>query len=422
MTGVQACMDLLKKANLNTSGIIKSNSSGEGDLEGMQILSTFQKFHMSWFSNHNWADVVPNLNAFYRGTHDLFYSGEPALLMTNALFNANVPYSSIVTSDKAYEAIRYNPSNSLYRRSAYSKYEYFGTKKERLEWSPSERIEVGNIIGIKQMNSDEVPYSFDLKESNLEYKLPVGGGVLGSNPFFMLNANYNLHLKTNGGAATYRRWGKYIYKDILCRDIPVIRSSDVAFLRQKMPASNLTFRNGNSCLQCHFSIDGLAGAIRNRTITRTGTDLNGTSMTNVNSVFVHNFPTSEAPEMFLEKSDNDPNFYKRPPLGNLVFRSYNGVFHNKQYEGTEALGKAIGQLDDLYICAASRYYRFLTGINVEIRDYSDPMSPVADTADEVKYRNLVIDLGKNLKKHQSLTKLIEEIVASPLYITPGKAD
>ena len=50
------------------------------------------------------------------------------------------------------------------------------------------------------------------------------------------------------------------------------------------------------------------------------------------------------------------------------------------------------------------------------------MSPVADTDDEIQYRNLVIKLGKNLKKHQSLNKLIEEIVASPLYITPGKLD
>lgn len=424
MTGTQACMDLLKKASLNTSGRIKTNPNGDSDLEGMQILSTFQKFHMSWFSNHNWADAATNLNGFYRATYDLFYSGEPALLMTNSLFNTNVPYSSVVTSENALEAIRSNPSNNVYSRSAFSKYEYFGPKQERLAWTPSERIEVGNIIGIKPMNSDQIPYMFDLKAENVEYKLPTGGGVLGSNPFFMLNSGRQIRSKVDGGMATYRRWSKHVYKDILCREIPVIRSSDVAFLRQKLPTSNLPFRNGNSCLQCHFTIDGLAGAVRNKTILRTGIDLQNSPipLTNINSILVHNYTPTEAAESFLEKSDSDPSFYKRAPTANLVFRTFEGTFINQQYTGTEEVGQAISELDDLYVCAASRYYRFLTGVNVEIRDFSDPMSPVADSSDEIQYRNLVIKLGKNLKKHQSLNKMIEEIIASPLYITPGKLD
>jgi hypothetical protein len=422
MTGVQACMDLLKKANLNSSGRIQSSSSGEHDLEGMQILSTFQKFHMSWLSNHNWADVAENLNAFYRGTYDLFYSGEPALLMTNALFNPGVPYSSVMTSENAYEAIRLNPSNNVFARSAFSKYEYFGSKKERLNWTPAERIEVGNIIGIKQMNSDHVPYLAEINKTDIEYKLPSGGGVLGSNSFFMLNQGRNLHARPNGGTATYRRWSKYVYKDILCREIPVIRSSDVVFLKAKLPASDLTFRNGLSCLQCHFSIDGLAGAVRNRTVTRTGIDKQDVTLNAVHGLIPYSFPITEAAEKNLESSDNDSNFYKRPPLANFIFRSYDGVFYNEQYEGTEELGKAMSELDDPYICAASRYYRFLTGVNVEIRDYNDSMSSLTDTADEIKYRNLVIQLGKNLKKHQNLNKMIEEIISSPLYLTPGKVE
>lgn len=388
----------------------------------MQVLSTFQKFHMSWFTNHNWADVAANLNAFYRGTQDLYYSGDSALYMTNALFGTDVPYSSIVTSNISYEAIRSNPSNNTYVRSNFSKYEYMGQTKERLEWSPENKMEVGNLIGIKEAEASTVPYLSDLKVSNVEYKLPDGGGILGLNTFFMLNSGRSLLAKANGGTATYRKWSKYIYKDVLCREIPVIRSSDVAFLRQKLPASDLTFRNGNSCLQCHFSIDGMAGVIRNKTITRTGIDMQNTTLTQVHSLMTYKYPVTEAAETFLEKSDNDLNFYKRNPLGNLVFRSYDGTFYNKQYEGPEEMGKAISELDDLYICAASRYYRFLTGVDVEIRDYNDPMSPVENSSDEIKYRNMIISLGKNLKKHQSLNKLIEEIVASPLYITPGKVE
>jgi hypothetical protein len=427
MTGTQACMDLLKKASLNTSGRIKANSDGSYDLEGMQILSTFQKLHMSWFSNHNWSDTVNAFSAFYRGTQDLFYTGESALLMTNALFNTSVPYSSIVTSPNAYEAIRSNPTDGTFVRALYSKYEYFGMNKERLEWTPNDRIETGNIIGIRQMEADQIPYILDMKESNHEYKLPTGGGVLGSNVYFMLNQGRDIHAKTNGGLATYRRWSKFLYKDILCRDIPVIRSVDVSFLKQKLPASTLPFRNGNSCLQCHFSIDGLAGIARNKTMTRTGVDFQARPnssevLSKINSLLVHHYPTTMPEETNLEKVDSDLDFYKRPALGNLIFRTYNGEFINKQYLGEAAMGKAMSELDDLYLCSASRYYRFLTGINVELRDFNDPMSPGNETADEIKYRNLIISLGKKLKESQSVNKMIEEIIASPLYITPGKVN
>ena len=403
MNGVQACMDLLEKARLNSSGLIKTSSDGNSDLEGMQIISTFQKFHMSWFTNHDWAEFS-SLNSFFRGTYDLFYSGEPALLVSNALFNKNIPFSTIVTSENAYEAIRLNPTSKVYSQSPHAIYVYTGPNKERIGWTPSERMEVGNIIGIKPMNTDEVPYALEVKQSNVEFKLPSGGGVLGSNAYFMLNQGHNHKIVTNGGVATYRRWSKFIYKDVLCRDIPVIRSSDVAFLKQNMPVSELSFRNGNSCLQCHFSIDGLAGAVRNRSVLKTGMDATIDTKLFVNSIFSYSHPITEPAEPILDKYDSDPDFYKRPATANLVFRTFEGEFINKQVTGTEEVGQSISKLDDLYVCAASRYFRFLTGVNVEISDYSDPMSPNSDTADEVQYRNLVIKFGKNLKKHQSLNK------------------
>lgn len=419
LSGVQACMDLLEKARLNSSGLIKKDIDGNNDLEGMQIISTFQKFHMSWFTNHDWAEFS-SLNSFFRGTYDLFYSGEPALLVTNSLFNKNVPYSTIVTSENAFEAIRLNPSSNVFSQSPHAIYGYTGPAKELLGWQPSERIEVGNMIGIKSMSADEIPYVFDIKQSNVEYKLPSGGGVLGSNSYFMLNQGHNHKIVTNGGVATYRRWSKFVYKDVLCRDIPVIRSSDVAFLKQKMPASELSFRNGNSCLQCHFSIDGLAGAVRNRSVLKTGLDKTIDGKIYANTILSYSHTITEPFETILEKNDDDPLFYKRPATANLVFRTFDGAFINKQLTGTEEVGQAIGELDDLYVCAASRYFKFLTGVNVEISDYNDPMIPNSDSVDEIQYRNLVIRLGKNLKKHQSLNKLIEEIIASPVYITPGK--
>lgn len=422
LTGTKACMELLNKANLTSEGKIKTDPSGKYDLEGMQILSTFQKLHMSWFTNHNWSDVAANQHAFYRGTEDLFYTGESALLITRALFLKDIPYSSLVTSPNAYEAIRLNPTNSVFTFSGFNSYEYLTTATQHQVWTPPERIEVGNIIGIKQMEPGQIPYLFDVQATNAEYKIPIGGGVLGSNTFFMLNQGRELHAKTDGGLATYRRWSKYIYRDVLCREIPVIRSLDALNLPKILP-STLTFRNGNSCRQCHFSIDGLAGAIRNRTMANTGKDdFTNKNLLNVNTLAVHDYPVTGAAETTLDKVDHDPNFYKRPPLANLIFRQHNGNLINKQYEGVEELGRAISNLDDPYICAASRYYLFLTGINVEIRDFDDPIFPGDDTSDEIKYRNIVIGLGKNLKVHQNLNKLIEDIIGSIIYITPGKSN
>jgi hypothetical protein len=112
--------------------------------------------------------------------------------------------------------------------------------------------------------------------------------------------------------------------------------------------------------------------------------------------------------------DADPNFHQRPAYGRLYFRSYDGTLINKEVKDLSGLGAALADTNDLYVCAASRYFQFFTGIAVNLQDSGDPSLP-ALSASDMKYRSQVISLGLELKKHQRLDKLIEDILRSPLY-------
>lgn len=70
--------------------------------------------------------------------------------------------------------------------------------------------------------------------------------------------------------------------------------------------------------------------------------------------------------------------------------------------------------NDLYVCAAKRYFEFFTGINANLYDPGDSRNVALTPADQ-KYKNVVVQLGMNLKTHQSLRNLVKEIISSEIY-------
>ena len=68
----------------------------------------------------------------------------------------------------------------------------------------------------------------------------------------------------------------------------------------------------------------------------------------------------------------------------------------------------------MFVCMAKRYYKFFTGIDVDVGDIGDP-NHVYLTAEEVAVRDIVIDLGRDLKKHKNPRLLIEDILRRPEY-------
>ena len=82
------------------------------------------------------------------------------------------------------------------------------------------------------------------------------------------------------------------------------------------------------------------------------------------------------------------------------------------------MGNYMASVDDLYICAAKRYFQFLTGINVPMFDEGDFSAPNLSEK-STNYRRMVIQMGLDLKQNQNLEILINKIISSEAYINPG---
>ena len=440
LSGAEACKQLLNTAKFDSSGSIDLKSPNFE--EASAVLQTMNEFHRSWFPSFNFQSL--DLGAYtWRTTQRMYYSGEMALFLTNALFsNRAIPFSSIVTSPTSYKAIRYDRisndnflfgkshdstfSASDLRNEFYPKFSYTRLNTEapkELSRDDNTFMRGGQLIGITSLDSLMIPPPVDgslapayltspnyllYQASNNDHELrqSFGGGILGSRPFLMLNAGRLVGEKMDGAAIEYRRWSKEVFSSLFCRDIPVIRPVDAA--RSAVAISDLPFRTGISCMQCHLSTDSLASIHRNKIL---NISYPGSLFGNFSYFF--NINVSEQASTTPPQT-SDPLYYKRPPEGSFIFRNFKGELLTKKVTGVQEMGDYMATVDDLYLCAAKRYFEFFTGINVPLYDPGDFNSPKLSPNDE-KYRTEIIRLGLELKNDQSLENMILKIISSPEY-------
>jgi|GEM_PF-1905084 len=260
-------------------------------------------------------------------------------------------------------------------------------------------------------NSTAFPYSFG---EGVNITASYGAGLIGTQAYLL--GNNDKSGPVTGGTNAYRVWAKNVLSDLLCRTVPVLRSSDVLNLNLVQPSSNLPFRQGISCMQCHGSMDPMAGAIRQLRVGYAAYQ-DGSGGIGVKyyapAAGVNTQPAAAYPEM-----GEDASFYKRPPDSGLLYRSYDGTLVSKSVTGLRELGQALAQTNDLYVCAAKHYYKFLTGIDADLSDLTDPINAPQLTDGQMNFRKKVIALGMQLKQDQSLRSMIRSIIASPTFINP----
>ena len=241
----------------------------------------------------------------------------------------------------------------------------------------------------------------------------LGGGLLGS-PAYLLNNFSDQGDLIFDLSRMPRTWSKWVFKDLLCRDLPVIGPTDgQAFVAAAAPGV-LPFRLSASCTQCHASMDQFGGLVRNFRNFRTG----ATCLLAAGSQF-HNAMSVRpvAPTLPLNrvwKAVADANYHKEPSYGRFFYRTYNDVLVNVEVNSLEQLGAQISSLDDYYICAAKRYYQYFTGIDVDL----SPMNPTALAGlppDKRFYRSRVVNLGLQLKANRNPLALVQSIFALPEY-------
>lgn len=295
-------------------------------------------------------------------------------------------------------------------------------------------IQSGEVVGIRpttevfQVQHMELIPGSDLNimrpgdlEPNLEFQFnffrTFGGGIIGEPVFYLMNYGHNVGIKSNGTTKLPRRWSRSLYESFLCLSFPNLRENDItSYLDANSPTP---FRTQKSCLQCHGTLDHAAMTARN--IVTGSLDSLDLSF---NSFQFTRFPMVVTKYQVTQNQGNhwptapDPQFHTQSPSGRILYRAHNGELINQSVSSMADLGKKLSETDDFYSCAAKRYFEYFTGKGVPLYDRSDPRNAELNrnlNESQIRDRKTVEALGKNLKQHQSLKKMIAEIIATDIY-------
>ncbi|MEQ1875999.1 MAG: hypothetical protein ABL958_05090 [Bdellovibrionia bacterium] len=420
----EACIRLVQLATFNSQGRISNVVSPPQ----VAVLQNFFDFHRSWFPGE-YVKQIPFDR--YPANMDVIDPMEPALHVTRALFAPGARYSEIVTGG-ALEAIRSNGPQALgpYAGTTPGRY-VMGDPPDLVSfvaWPNVTFAQSGFLHGIAPIRVLPLAQGSLIGRSIFTDRLPIypgqptnipniltnfNAGVIGTQAYLMLNYGRGFGEPSDGGRQMGRRWSKAVLGDLLCRDVPALRQTDSPPFVQ--PGSALSFRKGQSCMQCHATYDRLAGALRNHFWMTSASRLppdGCEAIQCVKTVFFSPFTPTMPAE--AGPTDRDPDFHLRPPNGTLFYRSYDGTLIDVPVSGLTNVGFELAKTNDLYVCAAKRYFEYFTGIGVNLQDSGDPINPPLSAADQ-KYRDIVIRLGLNLKAHQSLTELMREIFDTDVY-------
>ncbi len=456
-TAINGCLEVLDRAKFSDAGELPVK-----DKEAVAVLTTLYHFHRSWFAVN---DFIGTPQTYTDGEFKHNDATEGALALTLALFDHNARnYSDVITTMPSVRAtrslgpfVRANPPAALEASK------------------PHVGLQRGDLWGIKQWSSDEnnvwygqkgtpfVTFPVPYRSYTFESKRSYGGGAIGFQSYFWMNsgfpsngdsdnANEARSSVSNASIRMHRRWAKNVLHDFLCRDIPVLRTSDVNTMVEEYLTAfkdvnpKIPFRQSTSCMSCHATIDPMAATVRNliflqaakivtvdgkgkydyldwnedgQTLESAGDKHSATNFVNVSVA------AETKPYHLLHRTSD---FFRRPPNGYLRYRSYDGTYVEEPIVGTvnntdgvTKLGQILAQKKDYYVCAASRYFEYFTGIKPILYDPGDPRNPALSDADKY-YKNMVINLGTRLQSHQRLRTLIQEILSSEIYQKNGMRD
>lgn len=404
---LRACEELLSSIRFDKNENSALNLQSE---EALRVVNLFHDLHTSWFNAKSIPATSNGLSD--DSTKDVYDPSEPALYFTRALFHPNLPVRSTVTSDSSLRTIRNGGQKEL------GPYSGMNIKNDSIyTQGPLPAAEQGELIGIVEQKEVSIPFALrptDSAQPTLAGKHTFfrhfGGGILGS-PSYMLNSFImSYDFQADGGIYTPRIWAGAVMHDLLCRNLPVLRPEDVT--SYVAPQSSLSYRKEKTCLRCHSTVDQMAGVLRGVHYEMSPLDLlSGITFTKRHSPYFISFFSPHMKSVEGWASEPDEYFKYRPPNGRLLFRNFRGELIDKEVFGLADLGETLARQDDFYMCIASRYYSYFTGINLEIAD------PIQDDLDEAT-RNAMQTIGalaRNLKHHQSLKKTILEILKLPEY-------
>lgn len=417
-TGIQACAELINQVTIDNNGIISSDI-------GKEILRTFQAFHRSFFSELNLYN-----NDEQWGNFEIYDPGNLAASFSYSLFKNDEKFSNIFKGTITHELVRKSSTSPKYYVFPFQERSpdpikldqfKFGSGKEIVEdqyptWNIN-RISTGDIVGVRKIpeNRDVIPRVVDTRKGlrdvrgqkeylvNQDIRKGHGGGILGNPMYLLLNLKMEIGESSDGGKNVPRKWSTAVFKDLFCRNLPVVQLKHAK--KYVIENSNLSFRSKANCVQCHVSMDGAAGLVRDFQINYS-VDSGLGSYTQTTHLR-RNPSTLQWDEKYFGEGDKD--FHLRPAIGLFSYQSTDHIYYEKQIESLDEFGSFISKQPDLYRCMVKRYVYFLTGINVDLEN------DLIDTDFHQYMTKLIRDLASNFQKHQSMKQLLIEIMGTPLY-------
>ncbi len=432
---IDACTKLLDRATFKKSGnrhILKD----ENDVVARSVLRNLNQFHISWFTS-----LGEYINISALSSYNYSDATEPALFITDTLFSDS-NFKSILTRNQSVRGIRKGDTpTTLYTvdRTEFSNrplvtgpFERPGNNITEGNWEIVDllRVPQGYLIGIESAPKLEVKLRFGYYKDRVtssDYTSAVddlthvdltenyGGGILGSQPY--ITSNSESFGRPDGGNRVYRRLANNTFNDLMCLTLPTLLNSDVDNYMEKYKASELSFRRDQSCARCHATLDPFAHTLRNISFVNTTTNgyrdlLRADGVNNaLNMVIPKKYKVRVSAQ---SNADSDNIYIRRSPKGHLYYRDYDGNLIDELVTGPVELGQKISEQNDMYVCAAQRYYKFLTGISI-------PVANQTGTSFYLKHRQKIIELGLKLKEHGSLKQLITDILKTPAFQTRNPA-
>ena len=406
MTPSSACLGAM-----NESSFSVTKREYITPLTAQKIRDNFHRFFTSWFSNYSYYRA----GASYL-SHDIYPMDGAALQMTYTMWN-DKHYKDVLLEKGTLEAIREsNQKNDTHlffespsELQQYEVYEYGDTKSQgnSKSWSPK-WLPRGKLINITKKESFETtPWYVNRDMNVLLFKKPLtlDRDFIGANTtqsYILNNLGRDPGERSTGGLVIPRTWSRKVITDFLFRELPVIRIEDTSNYIQK--DSKIKFRSKSSCMQCHTTIDPMAGALRN--IQSVYTSSSGDT-----SIHTRYFKVTKKVSKNL-LPDIDRDFHLRPPTGRFIYRTTRGLLIDKEFKNIFELNNLLVNTDDYYQCATKKLLYYMTGIEINL---SDNMFTQDSDKRSQYIRELVSKISNDFKTTGNLKLLIRDIIKSDIY-------
>jgi hypothetical protein len=260
---VDACMQVLNRAKFTKND--GRRIADDNDESAKRVLSTMHRLHYSWFTQR--FIKTPEQ---YRGERDLYDVSAPASYITKALFDPNMGYGDIFYSKRNASSSRTQINLSPTRINGHNNGVFTFLPKSSFAWDSTGALATdGEMVGVSDLGNKCHSYNDGGNTGTACIGSTTGGGVLGSHPYMMLNLMEPFGYRSNGGTVVGRNWGKNVYQDFFCRELPVVREIEVVNNDDGQGNSlvninsTVPFRTASGCVKCHASMDRIAFTIRN---------------------------------------------------------------------------------------------------------------------------------------------------------------